>query len=130
MKQTTDLLTKKHDLELELAKKYIKDFRIAFPADNKEGFPHSETFNKTAIMKLLNHADCTGLRIFSGLKKEATKQEVVFILMGINKDGKNIISTQSSPGIQAKAMNTESPDSAAQENGSRNPPFDDDSDSL
>lgn len=130
MKKITGLSTKKHDLELDIAKKYIKDFRTAYPADNGHGFPHSEAFNKAAIMKLLNHEECTGLRIFSGLKKDDTQQEVVFILMGIDKYGKNITSTQSSLSIQERTINTADTDSAAQENGTRHPPYDDDINSL
>jgi hypothetical protein len=127
MNQIIGLPEKKHDLDLKIAKKYIQDFRNKFPDGHKDGFPHSEAFNKAAILKLLNHPECVGLRIFNGLKTEAHKQEIVFILMGVDNNGKNILSTHTSLKINAE---TDSGDSPAQENGTKCPPFDDDTQSL
>jgi hypothetical protein len=92
MKKNENLSAIKHGISAATAKKYISAFQQKFTAADVNALSYYESFNKEAILKLINKDDCIGLRIYNGLKTKAGKKEVVFVLMGINKDGSDVMS--------------------------------------
>jgi hypothetical protein len=130
MKQEPKFLKKKHGIPLETAKKYIKDFRKKYAIHNKEGLPYSESFNKQSILDLFNQPDCVGLRIFSGLKETKNKEEIVFVLMGVDSQNKAIVGNVQSVNLKAVEANTENENPVALDDAQRHPPADDGSEEM
>lgn len=134
MEAVKNLMAKDHSINLVDVRKYIRNFRDRFPigfhGQVDMVYPYSESFNKQAVQRLLDQNGCVGLRIFSGLQDDG---QVVFILMGFDVNGKNILKKVD---INAKLIKTAhnsdgTVDGVTLEKGERNPPSqDDDSESL
>jgi hypothetical protein len=74
----------------------ITNFRRAFSADsfirkNPNLFiTESEGFNKRQLLELLSNPDCVGIRIYYGITKGVTKNELKMIIVGTNSQGKDL----------------------------------------
>ena len=78
----------------------------------KDVIPDSETFNRTAIDKLLALPGCVGIRIYSGLDEEFKLHS---ILVGVNEKGEDLI-------IPTTTAATEEEGGEVVEDGMRCPP--------
>lgn len=82
----------KHYISYKKANELVNNFKKELPEFLKKGvplatFPISELFAKDAVLALLKQKRCSGLKIYNGLNK---KMQVVFVLVGVDKDAKNI----------------------------------------
>lgn len=72
------------EISLQSAIDMTQRFRANIPA----GFAHSESFQKSAIEKLLNTSGCTSLRIYYGMKEN---MDVHAILVAVDSEGNDIL---------------------------------------
>ncbi|MEO5595368.1 MAG: hypothetical protein ABIR15_13245 [Chitinophagaceae bacterium] len=85
-------------IDHSIPKSEIMTFRKAFNAEreilaknNPELFiTASEGFNKTQLLDLLKDPKCVGIRIYYGVTKGDTKQELRMILVGTDSQGKDL----------------------------------------
>jgi hypothetical protein len=82
-----------HNISLQVAKTYIKTFRlqknaILIPeAANTDILPNCETFNAQAVKTLLSQPGCKAFRIYFGMDR---RRKVRLVLVGVDKNGKDI----------------------------------------
>lgn len=76
--------TKNHEISLQTAIEMTTRYR----AERPENFPICETFEKTAILRLLNTTGCESFRIYYGMKEN---NEVDAILVPVNSAGQDIL---------------------------------------
>ena len=74
-----------HEISLQTA----IDMTSRYKGKRPINFPICETFEKTAIQKLLDTAGCASFRIYYGMKEE--DQRVHAIIVGFDGDGKDIL---------------------------------------
>lgn len=90
---STEFLQSSNLIPLSKAKKLKENFKLKkkdlinpqIPADV---IPDSETFNRSAIDKLLALSGCVGIRIYTGLDDE---DKLHSILVGVNEKGEDLI---------------------------------------
>ena len=73
-----------HEISLQTAIELTKRYRNNRPSD----LPVCETFEKEAILKLLDTAGCASLRIYLGRKEN---KEVVMVLAAADASGADIL---------------------------------------
>jgi len=76
--------TNNHEISLQAAIELTKRYRANRPSN----FPVCETFEKEAILKLLNTEACASLRIYFGMKEN---EEAVVVLAAADTSGADIL---------------------------------------
>lgn len=76
----------KHVISLQQAIDMTASYRFNIP----EGMANAETFDKDAVLALLNQPDCTSLRIYYGEKNDKT---IHAILVAADKNGNDLLQT-------------------------------------
>lgn len=76
--------TKNHEISLQTAIDMTKRYRASRPVN----FPICETFEKAAILRLLDTTGCESFRIYYGMKEN---KEVDAILVSVNSAGEDIL---------------------------------------
>ena len=67
----------------------------------KDILPLSETLDRAAIESLLNHPDCTSIRIYYGMKED---NKVHAVLVGVNSEDEDLL-----PGSESSAKSDDEP---------------------
>lgn len=100
---STEFLQATNLIPLSKAKKLKDNFKqkkkdlINPKITAKDVIPDSETFNRTAIEKLLALPGCVGIRVYTGMNEE---DQLCLILVGVNDKGEDlIIPTMSTAGL-------------------------------
>jgi hypothetical protein len=94
MSITKSLPTNDHIISLqkavEMTTRYRQDKETILAAEYKSQniLPLSETFNRTAIEKLLSETNCAGIRIYYGMDENLKSHA---ILVGVNASNEDIL---------------------------------------
>jgi hypothetical protein len=84
-----------HEISLQTAIELTKRYRANRPSN----FPVCETFEKEAVLKLLNTEACASLRIYFGMKEN---EEVVVVLAAADASGADILPAANSTASAAE----------------------------
>lgn len=107
------IITLERAIEMTTLYRQQKEIILATEFKGQDILPLSETVDRSALDNLLNHPDCTSVRIYYGMSED---NKIHAVLVGVNSENEDLL-----PAVEASSESEDEP--VIIEESYRCPPF-------